>query len=276
MSSLHTLLRPLAAIGLAALILAAPAAAQAPALEYVPEVGQDGKDVVWVPSQQPIVERMLDMAKVTPGDYLIDLGSGDGRTVIAAARRGAKSLGIEYNPKMVELSKRNAARAGVADKASFVQADIFASDFSQASVLTLFLLPEINLSLRPLILNMKPGTRVVSNTFDMGNWPADETSQVLEDCANYCQPLLWIVPARVEGKWQLDGGVLELEQTHQLLSGRLRSGNVVAPVKGRMRGAEIAFTAGDTEYAGTVTDEAMEGVSKTRGTQATWRASRAK
>src|SRR5512145_1361594 len=141
--------RLLAAAAVAALALTSLASAQGPAPEYVPEVGQDGKDVVWVPSAHNVVEKMLDLAEVKPGDYVIDLGSGDGRTVIAATRRGAKALGIEYNPRMVELSKRNAVRAGVADKAAFVEGDIFKSDFSEATVLTLFLMPELNAQLLP-------------------------------------------------------------------------------------------------------------------------------
>src|SRR5690349_14708089 len=141
---------------------------------YQPSVGQEGKDVVWVPTPQALVDKMLDMAKVTPKDYVIDLGSGDGRTVITAAKRGAKALGIEYNPEMVELSKRNAAKEGVSDKASFMKADLFESDFSQAQVITMFLLPSINMKLRPKILNLKPGTRIVSNTFDMEDWKPDE------------------------------------------------------------------------------------------------------
>ena len=148
-----------------------------PAKEYQPEVGQDGKDVIWVPTPQALVDKMLDMAKVTPKDYVIDLGSGDGRTVITAAKRGSKALGIEYNPDMVELSKRNAAKEGVSDKATFVKADLFESDFSQAQVITMFLLSSINLKLRPKILDLKPGTRIVSNTFDMGDWKPDQTDK---------------------------------------------------------------------------------------------------
>ena len=146
-----------------------------PAKDYQPEVGQAGKDVVWVPTPQALVDKMLEMAKVTPKDYVIDLGSGDGRTVITAAKRGSKALGIEYNPDMVELSKRNAAKEGVSDKATFMKADLFESDFSQAQVITMFLLPSINLKLRPKILDLKPGTRIVSNSFDMEEWKPDET-----------------------------------------------------------------------------------------------------
>src|SRR5512134_820118 len=158
--------------------LSGVAGAQPAKQEFQPEVGQAGKDVVWVPTPQALVDKMLDMAKVTPKDYVIDLGSGDGRTVITAAKRGSKALGIEYNPDMVELSTRTAAKEGVSDKASFVKADLFESDFSQAQVISMFLLSSINLKLRPKILDLKPGTRIVSNTFDMGEWKPDETAKV--------------------------------------------------------------------------------------------------
>ena len=179
------------------------AVAQPAKQDYQPQVGQEGKDVVWVPTPQALVDKMLDMAHVTAKDYVIDLGSGDGRTVITAAKRGGRALGIEYNPDMVELSKRNAAKEGMSDKASFAKADLFESDFSQATVITMFLLPDINLKLRPRILNLKPGTRIVSNTFDMGEWSADETANVHEGCTNWCTAYLWIVPAKVDGTWQL-------------------------------------------------------------------------
>jgi precorrin-6B methylase 2 len=271
----NTLARPFAAIGIALVAACSAVLAQAPAKEYVPEVGQEGKDVVWVPTAQTLVERMLDMAEIKPGDYVIDLGSGDGRTVIAAARRGAKAHGIEYNPRMVALAKRNAARAGVADRATFVEGDIFASDFSQATVLTLFLMPELNLQLLPAILKMKPGTRVVSNSFDMGSWLPDATARATRDCKTYCEGLLWIVPAKVEGTWKLDGGAaLELQQTYQMLSGTLRSGTLVTPVSGKLRGYEITFTAGERRYAGQVKGEVMDGSSEAAGKKTPWRASR--
>src|SRR6266403_5806912 len=180
--------------------------------EFQPQVGQQGKDVIWVPTPQALVDKMLDMAKVTPKDYVMDLGSGDGRTVITAAKRGAKARGIEYNPDMVELSKRNAAKEGVSDKASFVNADLFESDFSDATVITLFLLPDINIRLRPKILNLKPGTRIVSNSFTMGDWSSDDTVNVKDSCASYCIAYLWIVPAQVDGVWQLNDGELTLKQ----------------------------------------------------------------
>jgi SAM-dependent methyltransferase len=243
-----------------ALWLALPAQlAQAqPAKDYQPEVGQDGKDVVWVPTPQALVDKMLEMAKVTPNDYVIDLGSGDGRTVITAAKRGSKALGIEYNPDMVELSKRNAAKEGVSDKATFVKADLFESDFSQAQVITMFLLSSINLKLRPKILDLKPGTRIVSNSFDMGEWTPDESATV-PGCESWCTAHLWIVPAKVNGTWKLPQGELAIKQNFQMLSGTLKNGNVVTPVKGKLNGDRISFSAGNTSFSGRVNGNSMEG-----------------
>jgi hypothetical protein len=229
-----------------------------PAKEYQPEVGQAGKDVVWVPTPQALVDKMLDMAKVTPKDYVIDLGSGDGRTVITAAKRGSKALGIEYNPEMIELSKRSAAKEGVSDKASFVKADLFESDFSQAQVITMFLLPSINVKLRPKILDLKPGTRIVSNSFDMEEWKPDETATV-EGCNNWCTAHLWIVPAKVEGSWKVAQGELTLKQTFQMISGTLKDGNTATQVSGKLNGDQITFTAGDVQYSGRVSGNSMEG-----------------
>jgi SAM-dependent methyltransferase len=238
------------------------ARAQNAAEEYQPQVGQDGKDVIWVPTPQALVDKMLDLAKVTPNDYVIDLGSGDGRTVITAAKRGARALGIEYNPDMVALSKRNAAKAGVSDRANFMQADLFATDFSQAQVITMFLLPEINLKLRPKILEMKPGTRIVSNSFTMGDWQADEKASVKEGCASYCTALLWIVPAKVEGTWKLPQGEIVLTQNYQMLSGSLRSGGTNGAISaGKLNGDKITFTAGGVTYSGVVNGDTMEGQS---------------
>ena len=266
--------RSLAVFCIAFLAMGSCALAQ-PARDFEPQVGQRGKDVIWLPTAQALVDRMLDMAKVTARDYVIDLGSGDGRTVIAAANRGAKALGIEYNPDMVELSRRRAAEEGVRDKATFVRADIFNSDFSQATVLTMFLLPELNLRLRPIILTMKPGTRVVSNSFDMGDWKPDQTVEAARTCTQYCRAFLWIVPAKVQGSWQVAQGVLELTQTFQMLSGSLYSGNIVAPISnGWVKGDELTFRAGNTEYVGRVIGNVIEGFSKTGGKEATWRATR--
>jgi len=257
-------------------VMAASVFAQAqPAVEqYEPRVGQEGKDVVWVPTPEPLVEKMLDMAKVTPKDYVIDLGSGDGRTVITAAKRGVRALGIEYNPDMVELSKRSAAKEGVSDKATFAKADLFESDFSQATVITMFLLPDINLKLRPKILDLRPGTRIVSNTFTMGEWTADDTTTVSGDCASYCTAYLWIVPAKAEGTWQLAQGELTLKQNFQMISGTLKSGNVTAPVKGKLNGDQISFSAGGAQYTGRVTGNAIEGTVQSGAGNSKWSATR--
>ena len=258
-------LRPLRIMLAAICIAAFPTGAHAqPAKEYQPEVGQEGKDVIWVPTPQALVDKMLDMAKVTPKDYVIDLGSGDGRTVITAANRGAKAMGIEYNPEMVELSKQTAAKERVSDRASFVKADLFESDFSQAQVVTMFLLSSINLKLRPKILDLKPGTRIVSNTFDMGDWKPDE-SATISNCNSWCTAHLWIVPAKVGGVWTTAQGELTLNQTFQIITGTLKSGNVAAPVTGKLNGDEISFSAGEAQYTGKVSGRSIEGTLKSGG-----------
>jgi SAM-dependent methyltransferase len=242
--------------------------------EYEPQVGQEGKDVVWVPTPQVLVDKMLDMAKVTPKDYVIDLGSGDGRTVITAAKRGSRALGIEYNPDMVELSKRNAAKEGVSDKAQFMKADLFESDFSKAQVITMFLLPSINLKLRPKILDLKPGTRIVSNSFDMGEWTPDQTEKV-DGCTNWCTAYLWIVPAKVDGRWKLPQGELTLKQNFQMVSGTLKSSNNSAQItNGKLNGDQISFTAGGAQYTGHVNGNAIDGAVK-GGSNGKWTATRA-
>src|SRR6266705_4839789 len=262
--------RSLLALFLSVTITGAYARAQ----QYEPHVGQEGKDVIWVPTPQALVDKMLDMAKVTPKDYVIDLGSGDGRTVITAAKRGAKALGIEYNPEMVELSKRNAAKEGVTDKATFMKADLFESDFSHATVITMFLLPSINMKLRPKILDLKPGTRIVANSFDMEDWKPDETASV-EGCMNWCTAHLWIVPAKVEGTWNLSQGELTLKQTFQMISGTLKSGNNTAQItNGKLNGDQITFTAGGAQYTGHVSGNSIEGTVK-GGSNGKWRATRA-
>jgi len=224
------------------------------ALAFQPSVGQEGKDVVWVPTSQALLGRMLDLAQVTPRDVVMDLGSGDGRTVIEAARRGARAIGIEYEFDLVALSRRNAEKAGVAGRATFARADLFATDLSRATVITMFLLPEINLKLRPKILALKPGTRVVSNTFNMGDWAPDEVSTLSPDtgCDAWCKALLWIVPARVAGTYSLPAGELELKQEFQMLSGTLRHGGKTFALEGRVRGAEVEFHAGGRDYRGRV------------------------
>ena len=241
-----------------------------PALPYEPSSGQEGKDVVWVPTSEELVEKMLDLAKVTPDDFVIDLGSGDGRTVIAAARRGATALGIEYNPDMVALSQKRAAEAGVADRATFKVADLFESDFSQATVLTMFLLPDINVKLRPQILKLKPGTRVVSNTFTMGDWEADK-QETVTDCVSWCTALLWIVPASVDGAWQTPDGTLTIAQKYQRFTGTLGSTAISA---GTIDGDRIEFDAGGVHYSGRVNGTAIDAVTS-GGRTGPWTARRA-
>jgi hypothetical protein len=242
--------------------------------EFTPSVGQAGKDVVWVPTKQVLVDKMLDMAKVTPDDYLIDLGSGDGIIVITAAKRGIRAHGIEYNPDMVELSRRNAAKEGVSDKATFAEADIFESDFSKATVISMFLLPSLNLQLRPKILDLKPGTRIVSNTFDMSDWIPDEVVNLTEEeCTGYCTAIFWIVPAKVGGTWKLQQGELTLDQTFQMITGELRSGNVSTPINGKLEGNQISFSADDITYTGSVSENSMKGAF-TGGSSGNWSATR--
>jgi precorrin-6B methylase 2 len=249
-------------------LTASVAYTQDPQKPYEPTVGQAGKDVVWVPTPQALVEKMLDMAQVTAKDYVIDLGSGDGRTVIAAAKRGAHALGIEYNPDMVELSKRNAAAAGVTDMATFAKADIFESDFSKATVITMFLLPTLNLQLRPKLLDLAPGTRLVSNSFTMDTWQDDETATVGGDCTSWCTAHFWIVPAKVEGVWTMRQGTLTLSQQFQMISGTLGS----TPISnGKLRGKEISFSVGTVEYSGQVNGSTMQGAVK-GGSGGTWNA----
>ena len=239
---------------------------------FEPTVGQQGKDVVWVPTAQGLVDRMLDMAKVTPADYVMDLGSGDGRTVITAAKRGAKATGVEFNPDMVALSRRNATAAGVGEKAEFIQGDIFKTDFSKATVITLFLLPDLNLRLRPTLLDMKPGTRVVSNSFDMGEWTPDQEVNATGECQSWCRAMLWIIPAKTAGTWKMSTGELKLTQNFQMLSGTfgLNGGNL--PISnGKMNGNQISFSVGDRIYKGSVNGNRMEG---THSDGSKWQATR--
>lgn len=236
---------------------------------FEPQVGQAGKDVVWVPTPQSLVDKMLDMAKVTPQDFVMDLGSGDGRTVITAAKRGVRAMGIEYNPDMVELSQRNAKEAGVSDRATFIKADLFETDFSKATVITMFLLPSINMKLRPALLDLKPGTRIVSNSFTMEDWQADETATVTEDCPNWCTAHFWLVPAKVEGTWKMPQGDLKLTQSFQMLTGSLGS----SAIEGRLRGDEISFSAGGTRYTGKVNGNSMTGTGAGRN-GGSWTATR--
>ncbi len=275
---MHALLRTrrsLLALLLSLCAGGALAQAQPAPSTYEPSVGQVGKDVIWVPTPQALVDKMLTMAKVAPNDYVIDLGSGDGRTVVTAAKRGVRALGIEYNPDMVELSKHNAQKEGVSDRATFVKADLFKSDFSKATVITMFLLPDINLKLRPKILDLKPGTRIVSNTFTMGEWSSDESvnADEKEGCQSYCVAYLWIVPAKAAGTWKLPQGVLTLKQEFQMLSGQLSVGDKRTPItSGRVRGDQLTFNVDGVDYSGRVNGNRIEGLGN--GGSATWTATR--
>lgn len=241
--------------------------------EYQPRMGQKGKDVVWIPSPDDMVEKMLDMAKVTPADFVIDLGSGDGRNVIAAAKRGAKALGVEYNADLVELSKRSAAKAGVADRASFVHGDMYRADISRASVLILFLMPDNLAKLAPGFLDLKPGTRIVSNTYEIGGgWEADETDRT-DLCAAWCVAHMYIVPAKVAGTWRMPHGQLTIEQSFQQIYGTYDIDGIRIPIEGYLHGNDIRFTINAVEYSGRVEGRAIAGTAQGR-TLSAWRATR--
>ena len=238
---------------------------------FTPHSGQEGKDVVWVPTPQALVDTMLNLAKVTAADYVMDLGSGDGRLVITAAKRGATALGIEYNPNMVALARRNAEAEGVSARAKFENADIFETDFSKATVITLFLLSDLNLRLRPIILDMKPGTRIVSNTFGMSDWEPDQVMQSVDESSYWNTANLWIVPAKVDGIWKLEGGQINFIQDFQNVTGTLTLGSDIKEITGKLNGEKISFKAGDTEYNGTVSGNSISG---TRTGGGAWKAAR--
>ena len=251
-------------------------AAQSPAMPYAPVVGQDGKDVVWVPTADVMVEKMLDVARVTPDDFVIDLGSGDGRNVIGAAKRGARALGVEYNADLVEHAKRMAAAAGVPGRALFQQGDMYAADISQASVLMLFLLTENLSKLVPKFLDLKPGSRIVTNTYEIPGWKADASETVREEsCMDFCVVLLYVVPAKVAGAWRMPEGNLTLEQDFQRITGTFDIGGASVPIEhGRVNGAEISFSVSGVEYAGRVEGDTMEGLAKGRISSTAWRGTR--
>ena len=248
-----------------------------PGTVFVPEVGQQGKDVVWVPTPQELVNKMLQIAEVTADDYVIDLGSGDGRTVITAAKLGARATGIEYNPDMVALSKENARKEGVGEKTEFIQADLYETDLSKATVITMFLLPEINLKLRPRLLDLKPGTRIVSNTFKMAEWEADYEATTEENWNSWNTAFLWIVPAKVAGTWKLGKGELNLTQEFQFVRGTYNTGGKSYTITdGRLRGSSISFNINDEKYSGTVDNGIMKGTvtNASAGSKSDWIATR--
>src|SRR5688572_22333161 len=265
-----------------ALACALPAAAQQKDKAYEPQVGQAGKDVIWVPTPDEVVERMLRMAQVTANDYVVDLGAGDGKIAIAAAKKfGAKSLGIEYNPDMARHAQSNVEKAGVAQRARIIQGDIFATNFTDATVVTMYLLPALNLKLRPQILAMRPGTRVVSHSFTMDDWEPDESSSMDGRRAYF-----WVVPANVMGSWALEAGPdrseLRFEQRYQKIEGTIGLGGTVQGGlrEARLRGFAIAFAYVDQagvrrDFTGRVTGNRMEGSFRTEdGKEGRWTATK--
>jgi SAM-dependent methyltransferase len=242
---------------------------------FVPHVGQDGKDVIWVPTPDELVNKMLEIAGVTSKDFVLDLGSGDGKTVIAAAKLGANALGVEYNPDMVQLSENNARAAGVTDKAKFHQGDLFEQDLSKATVITMFLLPDINLKLRPKLLDLKPGTRIVSNTFTMGDWEPDYEVTTEENWNSWNTALMWIIPAKVEGSWKLADGELAIRQEFQMIYGTFKSGNRTSTItEGRLDGNNITFSIDGQTYTGIVNNKTMKGTVSSNSTKSDWTATR--
>ena len=239
-----------------------------------PTVGQDGKDVEWVPTPPELVDTILTLASVNADDVVIDLGSGDGRTVIAAALRGARAIGVEYDADLVAMSQTRATDAGVSHRASFIEADLFDVDLSSATVITMFLLPDLNLKLRPTLLELNPGTRIVSNTWDMGDWIADETVQ-LDPCPGFCTALLWRVPADVTGTWKTNSGELVAKQMFQMVSGTIRYGESNAEITdGRLLGRELTFNAGTSHYQGRIDGNRIYGTVANNGQRVEWVATR--
>lgn len=238
--------------------------------KYKPRVGQEGKDVVWVPTSNELLATMLRTAKVTPNDLVYDLGSGDGRIAIAAAKDfGARSVGIEFNPEMAKLAQRNADRSDVGDRVKIINGDIFKEDFSKATVLTMYLLPDLNISLRPTILKMKPGTRVTSHAFNMGEWEADI------EIDTPAKAFYWVVPAQVAGEWDISGmepakTILKLSQHYQKIGGTLQIGDESqALLNPKLDGAILSFTYLDRNKVShpvilTVNEKEIKGVFKGR------------
>lgn len=235
-----------------------------------PTFGQDGKDVEWVPSPSVLVETMLTLAEVDADDQVIDLGSGDGRTVLAAAERGAMAVGVEYDAGLVQVSRQQAEERGLSGRATFVEADLFDVDLTRATVVTMFLLPDLNLKLRPSLLSLAPGTRVVSNTWDMGDWIADETVQ-LDPCPGFCTALLWIVPAQIEGDWTDSETTFALRQEFQTVSGTAtRNGQELAILDGHLSGRLLEFHTERSRYQGEVSGNTIRGTVITNDQTHNW------
>lgn len=274
MTRCHAIVRLVALV--IGVTVAAPAAGQA-TRQYEPQFAQPGKDVVWVPTPEPMVELMLDMARVTADDIVVDLGSGDGRMVIAAAKRGARARGVEYNPEMVQLATQRAREAGVHGRATFVQGDMFEADVSDATVMAVFLLTENMRRLQPTFLALRPGTRIVSNTFAIPEWPPDQR-QTRTDCTAWCTALLWIVPAQIGGEWQTaDGPRLQIDQHFQKFTGLLHGPVGSSPIQGgTITGPDVAFTIGDASYTLRLDGNRLVGTRTESGRSSPWHATRVK
>jgi len=260
------MLKQLTTLWIALVLASATGAAAQQKEEFVPQNGQPGKDVVWVPSPEETVVKMMEVGRITGQDFVVDLGSGDGRNVIAAAKLGARALGVEYNPDMVELSKKNAIKEGVAERAQFVQGDMYQADFSKATALALFLLPSNLTVLRDKIFNLQPGTRVVLNTFSIPDWTPDD-SVTLENCTSWCTVMLNIVPAKIAGTWRTQNGTeVTLTQTYQMVSGTGKDPQGQAmSITGRLRGNDVTFSTGQLEFTGVVKGNVMEGTQRQGG-----------
>lgn len=266
----------LMALTLAALLAGGtPAYAQEADTPYEPTPGMPGKDAVWVPTSPALVETMLDLAGVTAKDYVIDLGSGDGRMVIAAAKRGARALGVEFNRDLVEHSQRLAQESGVSDRASFVEGDMFTADISKATVLALFLLSEHLRQLTPNFLALRPGTRIVVNTFGIPDWEVARVETLEKDCTSWCEARLYLVPAPVAGTWKLPDGSLQLQQSVNRVTGTVTSGDRTLEIdEGVVQGTALTFSAGGEHYAGRVKGSRIDGTVTSGGSERTLSARR--
>ncbi len=277
MTARHTLLLTLVALLLVPLIASSATTTREQCFrQFSPKSGQAGKDVIWVPTLDELVDAMLKAAKVGPDDYVVDLGSGDGKIPIAAAKHfGARALGVEYNPQMVQLARCYVRVENLSDKVQIVQGDIFKTDFSQATVLTLYLLSDLNLKLRPRILDLKPGTRVISNTFKMGDWSPDE---FIESDVGNTRAYMWIVPAKVDGLWEFrddasgDTFRVQFAQHYQeLKSAPAADTHSIRAAK--LRGAEIEFTIdarSALHLAGTVQGSEMQVATRSGASRKTY------
>jgi SAM-dependent methyltransferase len=222
-------------------------------------------EVPFVTSPQPVTMAMLELARVQAGDVVLDLGSGDGRIVIAAARQfGARGLGVELSPELVQRSRDNAGRAGVAERAQFRVQDLFETDLSVASVITMYLLPAVNLQLRPKLLALQPGTRIVSHDWDMGSWQPDRT--IVVDAPDKAVGLekksrvhLWVVPAQLAGHWCAAGHGLRFEQTFQMLRGEWTHGPARRAIESRVDGRTVQLTAPDGDARLALHDAQLRG-----------------